>query len=135
MSLWKNLFGFISGTSSGAAEKVRRKEIRSLTVTCSLCGTCYCIGVDAIIITMADALGGNTIVISDGSSQLEKEPDLVGFLAGAAPDRVPLLQSQARDKLAELHAALLRGKWRGWSCQKCHNSAHPNIYPSPASWQ
>lgn len=109
------------------APKVEHGKVENTTsedvwvFSCPHCGKEYRIGIDAGIMTIEEAIemlrsGGATISGSLGPSWRE---DMLCSFDGVAPERLSLLQQEAKRTVKTIKEALAKGQERAWYCQRC----------------
>jgi hypothetical protein len=135
---WLNrILGRKPPQSHGDEAAAPRFELR-----CSKCAARYCVGEDAIVVTMqmATALMDSTVTFASASPSAAVQKDLVSLVSGVPAERRASVLSQARDTMGSVRASLGTGQMRVWICHQCkaqndyaNGSTDPVARVSPAT--
>jgi ribosomal protein L37AE/L43A len=103
------------------------------SLRCPHCGKEYHIGIDAGIMTIEETIGmmrgvGTIVSGSLGSTQRE---DMLYSFGGAPPDRLGVLQQQAREAVKMVRDSLATGQERVWYCKECGLERGTHPFPAP----
>jgi ribosomal protein L37AE/L43A len=89
--------------------------------SCPHCGKKYRIGVDAGIMTIEETIemmrGVGTII--SGSLGSSRREDMLFSFDGVTPERLSLLQQEAKKTVEKVKEALANGQDRVWYCKQC----------------